>query len=72
MLSILAFSSISRCVSSRFLGLVLKEFLFGAYIDKVGLVCLLMLFCCGCIALFYCHHYFGDYDKSSLLYPLMV
>lgn len=40
--------------------------------DGVREVCLYMLLCCGGMALFYCHHYFGGDSVSSLLFPLIV
>lgn len=53
-------------------GLIGLEVPFVCLFDGVREVCLYMLLCCGGLALFYCHHYFGGDSVSSLLFPLIV
>lgn len=50
----------------------LGDLFFSFCVDEIRVFCLYMLFCCGSIALFYCHHYFGGGVEGSLLFPLMV
>ncbi len=54
------------------LGSGFMEYLFEFGINDVSLICLGMLTCCGSLALFYCHHYFGGGKDGYLLFPLMV
>lgn len=49
-----------------------KDFPFIFMFDEITCVALFMLFCCGSIALFYCHHYFGGREDGYLLFPLVV
>nr|YP_009240941.1 NADH dehydrogenase subunit 5 [Brachycladium goliath]ALN38354.1 NADH dehydrogenase subunit 5 [Brachycladium goliath] len=49
-----------------------KDFPFEFMFDEVACVALFMLFCCGSVALFYCHHYFSGGSDGYLLFPLVV
>nr|AWK02439.1 NADH dehydrogenase subunit 5 [Acanthoparyphium sp. WAK-2018] len=51
---------------------LLGDTLLSVMFDEVSSVGLFMLFCCGSIALYYCHHYFGGSLEGVLLFPLIV
>lgn len=63
---------ISWGCSFSVLGILFYDFPFDFFLEDIRMTCLLMLLCCGGIALFYCFHYFGGSSDSFLLYPLMV
>lgn len=48
------------------------DYVFEFLVNEVSLVCFVMLFLCGGVALFYCHHYFGGSLDGYLLFPLIV